>query len=82
MRHIKYYQRHLFDSINARVAELVDAHDSNSCSIGVPVRFRSRVLDGTSSIYLNLSRFSFPPNLDLLHLSGQIVKRKLNTLTK
>ena len=25
------------------MAELVDAHDSNSCSFGVPVRFRSRV---------------------------------------
>jgi hypothetical protein len=29
--------------IIARMAELVDAHDSNSCSIGVSVRFRLRV---------------------------------------
>lgn len=30
-------------TITARMAELVDAHDSNSCSIGVWVRFPLRV---------------------------------------
>ena len=37
-------------TITARMAELVDAHDSNSCSIGVWVRFPLRVQKNPLSI--------------------------------
>ena len=47
LKEIKYFCRpfnHKRLQHPARMAELVDAHDSNSCSFGVPVRSRPSVL--------------------------------------